>query len=136
MKQIKRVINSMSEWVSLTLMIDKRFAKPDAKPLTVVLKPTEKTWEQLGYLHSEVLPKLAVALFEAGETKTNSERHAKYWLKVQIQYGKWVEFCDGVVFDPDSFQEADIEVLTNAIDVAIDACEARGVYVNPPRSKK
>ena len=80
--------------------------------------------------------KLAVALFDAGEIKKNSEREAKYWLKRLLNYGAWIEFEGGLVFDPDSFADASIEVLTDVIDTAIFQASARGVVINPPRGKE
>lgn len=133
---MKRIIESdMKGWSALTLMIQKRFEKRKS-PLVITIGKAPKTHEQLGYLHSEVLPKLAYALHDTGDIRNNSEREAKYWLKLKIGYGQWIEWNGGKVFDPDSFGDADIDVLTRAIDTAMFGADARGVYIQPPKGKK
>ena len=130
---MKRVItNFNTDWAGLTALVGARWAKKP-KPFMVTLNAAPKTHEQLGYLHSEVLPKLTIALFDTGEIRNRSEREAKYWLKVQIKYGQWIEFNDGVVFDPDSFENATTEVLSYAIDTAISESAKRDVYTAPPK---
>lgn len=130
---MKRVITGISQWMALTLIVADRFAKRPNWRITVTLSEPPKTWEQLGYLHSEVLPKLTIALSEAGDIERKSERQAKYWLKREIRYGEFYNFNGSVIFDADSFEKASIEVLINAIDTAIHAAEQRGIYIAPPR---
>lgn len=132
---MKRVIQDLKSWAALTLLVQKRFEQKSSPFLVTIGKPG-KTHEQLGYFHSEVLPKLAFALHEAGEIKNNSEREAKYYLKIRIGFGCWIKFRDGVVFDPDSFAGADIDTLNSAIDKAIEECNKRNIHVNPPRERK
>lgn len=130
---MKRIINNFNtDWAGLTALVGARWVKKPT-PFVVTLHAAPKTHEQLGYLHSEVLPKLAIALFDSGEIIKNDERHAKYWLKIQIKYGQWIEFGDGVVFDPDSFEKASTEVLSDAIDTAINESAKRGVFTAPPK---
>ena len=130
MKQIKRIITKAT-LPALVLMLTKRFeVKPE--PLYITISPPPKTHEQLGYLHSEVLSKLAYALHDTGEIEVNSETQAKYYLKVNMGYGSWFNFRDGVVFDPKSFEKATTEELSQAISEAIHMCEARGVSVPLP----
>lgn len=131
---MKRVINHISQWPDLTIRVYKRWEKKP-EPFTITLTAAPKTHEQLGYLHAEVLPKLAQALFDAGDIRTNSEQAAKYFIKRQIGYGTFYDFNNGVVFDPDSFNRATIETLIQAIDTAIDEAAKRGVTINPPRGK-
>lgn len=135
MKQIKRIITGMESWLSLTQMVAKRFEREGAKPLMVIICPPPKTHEQLGYLHSEVLPKLTQALFDAGEISKLSEGESKYYLKVLINYGEWIKFRGKLVFNPFSFEKATTEILSQAIDKACAECEARGVYIPPPKEK-
>lgn len=133
---MKRVItNFNTDWAGLTALVGARWLKKPS-PFIVTLKAAPKSHEQLGYLHSEVLPKLAVALFDSGEILKNDERHAKYWIKIQIKYGQWIEFGDGVVFDPDSFEKASTEVLSNAIDTAIREAAKRDVHIQPPKLRR
>jgi len=143
---MKRVINDINQWPALTLLVMERWKKRP-RPFTVTLTGAPKTAEQLGYLHAEVLPKLAYALWDAGEIATNSELAAKYYLKMLIGYGSYYKFTiqprnefgqfmpKEVVFDPDSFQRATIETLNQAIDCAIDEAAKRGVTILPPRGK-
>lgn len=119
---------------ALVIMLNKRFEVKD-EPLYVVISPPPKTHEQLGYLHSTVLPILTETLFEAGEIKVKSETEAKYYLKVLANYGEWIGFRGKVVFNPHSFEKATTEQLSTAIDKAIAECEQRGVYVPPPKGK-
>lgn len=132
---MRRIISDLSSWASLTLLVQKRLEK-SKKPFVVTLGAAPKNWVQLAYLHSEVLPKLTVALFDAGEIRKNSEREAKYYLKVKLGFGQWIDWNGSQVFDPDSFSDASIEVLTSAIDTAIYECEQRGVFVAPPKEKR
>ncbi len=131
---MKRIITDMNSWASLTLKIQERFEKRKS-PIVITIGKAPKTHEQLGYLHSEVLPNLTIALYESGEIKTLSEREAKYVLKLMIGYGQWINFNGGVIFDPDSFSNADTETLTRAIDRATDECFARNIHVKPPKEK-
>lgn len=131
---MKRVISNLSQWQNLTLLVLKRWEK-STKPFTVTIGKPKKTLEQLGYLHSEVLPKFTQAMYDAGEIRNNSEREAKYLLKVLIDYGKWIAFNDVHVFDPDSFADADMETLILAIDTAISEAAKRDVIILPPRKK-
>lgn len=117
----------------VTLKVQELLSK--GKDVTIGIEKGKKTHEQLGYLHSHVLGQLALALHDSGEIRNNSESAAKYWLKRRIGYGNYYTFGEhDVVFDPDSFQRATIETLTQAIDCAIDECAKRGIYVKPPRS--
>jgi hypothetical protein len=136
MKQIKRVINSMESWVSLTLMMQKRFERKDAKPLVIIIRPLDKSHEQLGYLHGVCLPILTEVLHDAGEIKNKSESEAKYYLKVLIGFGSWISFRSSIIFDPRSFESATTEDLSRAIDEAIKQCELRGAYVPQPTTNK
>lgn len=129
---MKRVISHISQWPDLTMRVYKRWEKKP-EPFTITLTGAPKTHKQLGYLHSEVLGKLAQALFDSGEIKSNSEGAAKFWLKMQIGYGTYYDI-GAIVFDPDSFQRATMETLVQAIDMAIDEAAKRGVHINPPRS--
>jgi hypothetical protein len=74
-------------------------------------------------------------MFDAGELSKLSESEGKYYLKVLIGYGEWVQFRKSVVFVPASFEKASIEDLNRAIDEAIKQCEIRGVYVPPAKGK-
>lgn len=133
---MKRVITDFNrDWAGLTALVGARWQKKP-KPFIVILKAAPKTHEQLGYLHTEVLPKFTQALFDAGEIIKNSERMAKYWLKIKINFGQWLEFNDYFVFDPDSFENATTEVLSNAIDTAIYEAAQRGVSINPPKLRR
>lgn len=129
---MKRIINHISQWVDLTTKVNQRWQKSQA-PFTVTIGKAPKTHEQLGYLHAEVLPKLAEALYDTGETNNPSELAAKYWLKRQIGYGNYYIFGENVVFDPDSFQRATIETIKQAIDLAVDESAKRGIVINPPK---
>jgi hypothetical protein len=131
---LKRVISHISQWPDLTMRVYKRWEKKP-EPFTVTLTGAPKTHKQLGYLHSEVLWKLAQALFDSGEIKSNSEAAAKFWLKMQIGYGSHYTFGETVVFDADSFQRATMETLIHAIDTAIDEAAKRGITIQPPRGK-
>lgn len=130
---MKRYIKTYSQVTAMLPLIAQALLKK--KELVIEVKEAPKTLEQLGYLHSEVLPKLTVALFDAGEISKSSERHAKYWLKRSINYGDWVSYEGGEVFDPDSFANADKGVLSQAIDTAIHEAQLRGVYIAPPKTK-
>lgn len=130
---MKRVISNLGQWIALTMLVTKRFEK-NKKPFMITIAGAPKTHEQLGYLHAEVLPKLTIALFDAGYIKANTERYAKYWLKRQIGYGEWINISEiERVFDGDSFSDAKIETLMQAIDTAIDTAQHLGVYIAPPR---
>ncbi len=133
MKQIKRIVSKTSLPAIFT-MLAKRFESDDAKPIVMILRPLDKSHEQLGYLHSTVLPMLMLALYEAGEINSLSEAEAKYYLKVLINYGEWVQFRKAVVFVPYSFEKASIEILSKAIDEGIKQCEMRGGNVPPPKA--
>ncbi len=130
---MKRIITNFNDdWAGLTALVGARWVKKPT-PFVVTLHAAPKTFEQLGYLHSEVLPKLTQALFDAGDISKNSERYGKYWLKEAINYGEWIEFRGGKVFDDDSFEKASTEVLSDAIDTAINESVKRGVYIQPPK---
>jgi hypothetical protein len=129
---MKRIISNIKQWEHLTLLVLDRWNKSQ-KPFSVTIGKPAKTHEQLGYLHSEVLPKFTQAMFEAGEIKRNNERDAKYHLKLLIGYGEWINYKGYKVFDDDSFEAASIDVLNAAIDKAIDECALRGVAIEPPR---
>lgn len=136
MKQIKRIISDIGSWASLTLLMQKRFERKGAKPLVVILRPLDKSHEQLGYLHGVCLPILTEVLFDAGEIKHKSESEAKYYIKVLMGFGEWISFRTSVVFDPRSFESATTEDLSVAIDKAIEVCEKYGAYVPLPKEKK
>lgn len=132
---MKRIISNINQWPALTLLVMERWKKRP-KPFEVILKSAPKTWEQLAYLHATVLPILTEALFDSGEIRKKTERDAKYWLKREMNYGVWIEYEGGKVFDPDSFEDADIDVLSAAIDLAITECEKREYFVPKPRKGK
>lgn len=132
---MKRIISNLSQWTDLTLKVHERWQK-SRKPFVVTIGKPTKTLEQLGYFYAQVLPLFTLAMFEAGEIYENSEREAKYFLKVLIGFGVWIEFNGRQVFDPSSFADADIDILTLAIDTAIDESAKRGVYIPPPRRTK
>lgn len=131
---MKRYISHMSQTAGLIAKIGEELAKGHGA-VPVIVGKSVKTFEQLGYLHSTVLPIFTRVMYEAGEIQHNTERYGKYHLKVLINYGEWLNYKGGKVFDDDSFSEADTEVLSKAIDKAIWECEQRGEYVPPPRSK-
>lgn len=133
---MKRVIANWGDWVLLTAWAKPRLKGKKPKPFVASIKSAPKTLEQLGYLHVEVLPKLTIALFDSGDIERKVERDAKYWLKREMGYGEWINYNRGKVFDADSFEKANIEVLTKAIDIAIHACEDRGIYVELPKKQK
>jgi len=62
-------------------MLAKRFESDDAKPIVMILRPLDKSHEQLGYLHSTVLPIFTQTMFDAGEISKLSEGESKYYLK-------------------------------------------------------
>jgi hypothetical protein len=97
----------------------------------------EKTLDQLGYLHSTVLPHLVECLYESGEIKDRSETAAKMWLKVSIHFGEWVDYRIGDIpqysFVPQTFAKASVNMLKYAIEHAIDYCANCGVVVPEPR---
>lgn len=132
---MKRFISHISQMADLTLKVQEELAKgKGAVPITV--GKAKKSQEQLGYLHSEVLPKFTATMFSSGEIEKNSETYGKYHLKVLINFGEWIRYKNARVFSPNSFADADTEVLSRAIDEAIRQCEARGTYVHPPKGKK
>lgn len=116
-------------------MLAKRFELDTATPIVMILRPLDKTHEQLGYFHSAVLPILTEVLFDAGEIKNKSESEAKYYLKVLMGFGSWISFRNSVVFDPRSFEKATTEDLSVAIDKAIAECEKYGAYVPQPKER-
>lgn len=129
---MKRLVSTKDQLFHLSLLIASELDKHGK--VMVEVKRSPKSLEQLGYLHAEVLPKLTIALFDAGEIKSKSEGACKYWLKRQIGYGTWYTFGkDEVVFDGDSFQRATIDTLIQAIDTGIDEAAKRGIFVSPPK---
>lgn len=129
---MKRLITTKAQIPALCILLSEALQKRGK--IMVSMKPAPKTLEQLGYLHSCVLPKLAMALSDSGEIKHNSEREAKYWLKRHIDYGQFFEFGCNVVFDPDSFADASLEILSQAIDCAIDEAALRDVIIEPSKT--
>ena len=124
----------MDDWQLLSNMVAKRFEK-NQKPFQAILQTAPKTQEQLGYLHSECLRVYTQMLFDIGEIEKLSEDAAKYYLKVQINYGTWIRFRASVVFDPHSFAEATQEQLGSAIDKILAECALRNYHVAPPKEK-
>lgn len=132
---MKRIISKFPEdWDELGDIVEARWLKRQL-PFSITIKKAPKTAEQLGYLHKIVLPRLATALFDNGDTKSKSEDEAKYWLKMTINYGTWYEFNERPVFASFSFEDADIDILIKAIDTAIFEAAERKVYIPPPRKK-
>lgn len=132
---MKRIIKSYpQDWLALTLLVAKRWEKRPT-PFAITLTQAPKTWEQLAYLHAEIIPKLAIALYDAGEIKQKTDRAAKLWLKINCHYGEMIPIIGSYVFDPDSFADASIERLIEIIDMAIDEAAKRNVIIEPPRTK-
>ena len=129
---MKRYVTDLSAWEAITRIVHKRFEKKTT-PFMVIIKSSPKSWNQLAYLHSEILPKLTTALHDRGEIKNLDEDEAKYYLKVLIGFGKWISFRGSIVFDPHSFADASTEILSRAIDEAIKECEKSGIIVMPPK---
>lgn len=132
---MKRIINCFEDWQDFANIVVERWYKSQ-KPFEIKIKSTTKTQEQLGYFHSEVLPKLTIALSDTGEILNKCEEEAKYYLKVYLNYGKWFEFRGAQVFAPESFAKAKKDMLSKAIDNAIRMCEDRGIWVSPPVTRK
>lgn len=129
---MKRYIAHISQMIEINLKVREELAKNKGS-VPIEMGKAKKTHEQLGYLHSEVLPKFTATMFTAGEIEKNTERYGKYHLKVLIGFGDWIKYKGAKVFDAFSFGDADTEVLSKAIDKAISECQDRGVYVKPPR---
>lgn len=138
---MKRLILHIDDWEALSQIVWDRWktaylSNKKFKPFWAELTTTKKTHEQLGYLHSTVLPVLTECLSESGEIRRKNEREAKYWLKRFISYGEHINYNGGIVFDANSFEKASKDILTLAIDEAITQCEQRGYYVPLPKVRK
>lgn len=132
---MKRIISNFQDWQDFANIVVERMQK-SRRPFEIKIKSSAKTIEQLGYFHSEVLPKLTYALYDTGDIAHKCEETAKYWLKLHLNFGKWIEYGNGVVFVPDSFTGATIKILSRAIELAIHESHQRGVLVNPPVTKE
>lgn len=132
MKQIKRVITDFSYWLSLTMMVEERFKKR-ATPLMVTIGAPPKTWRQLAYMHDVIIPTLIQPLYDLGEIKAPTERQVKYWVKVQANYGEWIDWNNGKIFDPDSFKDADKEAMSFVIQTALDKAAELDIYIPEPK---
>lgn len=132
---MRRYIKHISQTIGLINLIKQRLDKGQFVAVTLA-RADEKTLEQLGYLHSAVLPMLTEALFDSGEIKLNSEDAAKLWLKMNIGYGVWYEISGKPVFSAKSFEKANVDDLTKAIDEAIYQAQERGVWIPPPTTNK
>ena len=116
---------------SLSSLVKQRLDK--GQKVVIKIESVGKSWEQLAYLHSTVLPLLTEALFDSGDIERKTERYAYYWLKREMKFGEFLQFGDSVIFDPSSFRDATIDDLILAIDTAIHAAEQRGVFIPQPK---
>lgn len=129
---MKKYVSSSSQIAHVAILIKEELDKGKGA-IPVTIGKAVKTFVQLGYLHSTVLPIFTATMFSHGEIDKNSEVHAKYHLKVLIGYGQWIKYKNNAVFAPESFADADTEILSRAIDRAILECEQRQVFVPPPK---
>lgn len=128
---MKHLISDITQWTALSLLVAERWQKRKT-PFMVIIKAAPKTHVQLGYFHSTVLPIFTAIMYDSGEIAKKTEKHAKYYIKRGIGYGEWIDFDGGKVFVPESFEKANIEELSEAIDFCINEVSLRGGYVPPP----
>lgn len=145
---MERLINNIEDWERLTQVVADRFKKSTA-PFFIEIGAPPITLEQFGYFHVEVLPKLAIAAFDAGEIDKRSESKAKAFAKRQINFGEWkpenvgfedpdtgeIFYKEVQIFKLHSFKDkkrATKEIMSEAIEFAIEFCREHHVIVNPP----